>query len=189
MYGGLNGGTLASALNMAESGTSAKMRGAVFLRLSPGAERALQEVEREPVAASFDNDVGAWVAPFVMSTINTRVVRRSSQILGLDFAYQEYVQMKGSLAAPMAFGLAMGGALFEAGLRFSPVRSLLRAVAPAPGSGPSDKTMDRGWFRCYMVARSSDERTARALIADKGDPGNRGDREMPMRVSVGAGDG
>jgi short subunit dehydrogenase-like uncharacterized protein len=171
MRGGINGGTLASALNMAESGAAVKMRDPFLL--SPGAKRPLQELERNPVAAIFDDDVNAWVAPFVMSAINTRVVRRSCQIFGNDFAYQEYIRLRGSFAAPMALGLALGGALFDAGLRFSPVRGLLRALAPAPGSGPSETTMDNGWFRCYLVGHSSDGRTARALIADKGDPGNR----------------
>jgi len=100
-------------------------------------------------------------------------VRRSCQILGVDFAYQEYLKMEGTMAGPLAVGLAAGSAVLKASLSFSPFRQLLRMVAPAPGSGPSEKTMDDGWFRCELVGVASDGRVARALIADKGDPGNR----------------
>lgn len=171
MFGGLNGGTLASALNMAETGADKRMRDPFLL--SPGMQRPLKDFERDPAAAAFDEDTRTWTAPFVMGPINTRVVRRSCQILGLDFAYQEYLKMEGTLAGPLAVGLAAGGALLEAGFHFSPVRQFLRMVAPAPGAGPSEKTMDEGWFRCELVGRASDGRKARALIADHGDPGNR----------------
>jgi short subunit dehydrogenase-like uncharacterized protein len=77
------------------------------------------------------------------------------------------------LFAERAKTVAAGSALFGAGLHFPPFRRLLRAVAPAPGSGPKEETMDNGWFRCELVGRASDGRTARALVADKGDPGNR----------------
>jgi len=33
--------------------------------------------------------------------------------------------------------------------------------------------MDNGWFRCEFIGHASDGRTARVLVADKGDPGNR----------------
>jgi short subunit dehydrogenase-like uncharacterized protein len=169
--GGLNGGTLASALHMAETGTDTRMRDPFLL--SPQIQRPLKDVERDPSAASFDERTHIWMAPFVMSRINTRVVRRSCQILGVDFAYQEYLKIEGTMAGPLAVGIAAGGTLLEAGLRFSPFRQLLRLLAPAPGSGPSETTMEDGWFRCELVGIASDGRIARALIADKGDPGNR----------------
>jgi len=171
MSGGLNGGTVASALNMAETGTDKLMRDPFLL--SPLIQRPLKALERDPATAEFDEDAKAWVAPFVMSAINTRVVRRSCQILGVDFAYQEYLKMDGPMAGPLAVSIAAGTALFEAGLRFSPFRQFMRAVTPAPGTGPGEKTMDDGWFRCELVGQASDGRTARILITDKGDPGNR----------------
>jgi short subunit dehydrogenase-like uncharacterized protein len=108
-----------------------------------------------------------------MSAINTRVVRRSCQILDIHFAYQEFLKIQGTMAGPLAVSVATASALFHAGLRFSPLRQSLRAVAPAPGTGPSEKAMDDGWFRCALVGQASDGCTAHALIADKGDPGNR----------------
>ena len=171
MVGGLNGGTLATALNMAEAGTDKQMRDPFLL--SPGIQRQLKALERDPTAAMFDENTRTWLAPFVMGPVNTRVVRRSCQISGVDFAYQEYLKMEGTMAGPLAVGLAAGSTLLNAGLHLSPLRQLLRMVAPAPGSGPSEKTMDNGWFRCELAGHASDGRIARAIIADKGDPGNR----------------
>jgi short subunit dehydrogenase-like uncharacterized protein len=156
---------------MAETGADKLMRDPFLL--SPSLQRPLKDMERDPAIASFDKNSGVWLAPFVMAPINTRVVRRSCQILGVDFAYQEYLKMQGAMAGPLAVGLAAGSALLEAGLHFSAFRQFLRLLAPAPGDGPSEKTMDDGWFRCELVGQASDGRTARALIADKGDPGNR----------------
>jgi short subunit dehydrogenase-like uncharacterized protein len=168
MRGGLNGGTLASAVNMYESG-SYKAAADLFL-LSPATVRAPRDMERDPVKAIYDADVYAWTAPFVMGSINTRVVRRSCEILGVDFAYQEYTKASGHFAASM---LAGGGAFFQNLLRSSTMRALLQKISPAPGKGPSVETMDHGWFRCTLVGKSSDGRTAQGVISGQGDPGNR----------------
>src|SRR3954453_16534328 len=113
---------------MAETGAEERMRDPFLL--SPRIQRPLEDLERDPLSGAFDADAQAWVAPFVMASINTRVVRRSCQILGTDFVYQEYLKLGGALAGPLAVGIAAGSALFGAGLRFSPFRRFLRAVAP-----------------------------------------------------------
>jgi short subunit dehydrogenase-like uncharacterized protein len=168
MRGGLNGGTLASALNMYASGAD-KAAADLFL-LSPTITRAPRALEQDPVKAVYDEDIHAWAAPFVMGAINTRVVRRSCAISGMDFAYQEYTKAGGHFAAS---ALASGGAFFERLLRSSTTRALLQKISPAPGEGPSVKTMDNGWFRCTLFGRSEDGRTAEGVIAGQGDPGNR----------------
>jgi short subunit dehydrogenase-like uncharacterized protein len=78
MYGGLNGGTLASGLNLYDSGQVTQIR-QPFL-LDPPGEHSSGEIERnqDPEHAEYDPQVDTWIAPFVMSTVNTRIVRRSS---------------------------------------------------------------------------------------------------------------
>lgn len=168
MRGGFNGGTLASVMNMYESG--AYKAAADLFHLSPTVTRAPRALEQDPVNAIYDPDLKAWTAPFVMSGINTRVVRRSCEILGVDFAYQEYARAGSHFAAS---SLATGGAFFQTLMRSSLTRSLLKKVSPAPGEGPSVKTMDGGSFRCTLFGRASDGRTAQGVISDKGDPANR----------------
>jgi short subunit dehydrogenase-like uncharacterized protein len=168
MRGGLNGGTLASAINMYESGAY-KTTADLFL-LSPGVTRPPHDLEKDPVTATFDPDLKSWVAPFVMGAINTRVVRRSCELRGHDFAYQEFTEAGGHFAATM---LAKGGGLFQSMMGSPAMRGVLRKISPAPGEGPSVKTMDHGWFRCKLFGRTRDGRTATGIIRGQGDPGNR----------------
>lgn len=168
MRGGLNGGTFASAVNLFESGQQAIVRD-LFL-LSPGVTRPPRDLERDPRSAAFDPDLQTWTAPFVMGSINTRVVRRSCQIFGAEFAYQEYTNAGSHFAASL---IANGGGLFEKAIASRAMRGLLKKLAPAPGEGPSEKTMDSGWFRCDLIGRAKDGRTARGVIEAQGDPGNR----------------
>lgn len=168
MRGGLNGGTLATVFNMYDSGAIG-LTDDPFL-LSPAITRAPRELERDPVKALYDSDAKGWAAPFVMSKINTRVVRRSCAIRGGDFAYQEYMKFDGRFPAIAA---SMAGGLFERSMHFALARTLLKKVAPAPGEGPSEKTMDDGWFRCDIFGKTSDNRFAHYVVRDTGDPGNR----------------
>jgi short subunit dehydrogenase-like uncharacterized protein len=179
MRGGVNGGTLATAFNVYESGLAAQARDPFLL--NPPGEHSRTEIQKnhDPVAPHFDQRVNAWVGPFVMGPINTRVVRRSAALAagwgeayGLEFSYQEYLKLSGPLGWAQAAGLSAGSALFELALQ-SPLRAALKRLMPPPGSGPSEKTMNEGWFRCELVAETGDSRRVRGLISDQGDPGNR----------------
>jgi short subunit dehydrogenase-like uncharacterized protein len=178
--GGLNGGTLASGFNLQASGQSALVRDPFLL--NPQQEHSKQEMEqnRDPEEPLYDRDMGTWVAPFFMSAINTRVVRRSSalyeqwqELYGPDFSYQEYLKFDEPFAWIKAAGVTAGMALFAGALQQPPIRSLLTPVMPQPGSGPSEKVMEEGWFRCELLGIAMDGRRVHGLIRDQGDPGNR----------------
>ncbi len=179
MAGGVNGGTLATAFNLYESGQAKQARDPFLL--NPFSEHSPEERRRnqDPASPHYDQDLGAWVAPFVMGPINTRVVRRSNALFGQwqapygpNFTYQEYMKFDGALGWLPATGVSTGGALFEVALA-SPLRSLLKSMLPAPGQGPSEKTMNEGWFRCELLGLAEDGRKVRGIIKDQGDPGNR----------------
>jgi short subunit dehydrogenase-like uncharacterized protein len=167
LKGGLNGGTLATIVNMHESGQEKAMADPFLL--SPSITRAPRDIEKDPAGAFHDSDLNTWAAPFMMGTINTRVVRRSCALRGDDFAYQEYMKTRSKFAASTVSGV---GAFFNRTMRSSAVRHILQSIVP-PGQGPSKKTMDTGWFQCTLFGKTSDGRTAQGIIADQGDPGNR----------------
>jgi short subunit dehydrogenase-like uncharacterized protein len=171
MKGGLNGGTLASMLHMYESNAN-KIMSDPFL-LSPSITRPPRDLEIDPSKETYDTDAKAWTSPFIMGKINTRVVRRSCAIRDQDFAYQEYTKFDGSLAGPLALITTAGGSLFDRAMDVPTMRRILRTVSPAPGEGPSQHTMDTGWFRCELIGKASNGRTAQAVVAGQGDPGNR----------------
>jgi short subunit dehydrogenase-like uncharacterized protein len=48
---------------------------------------------------------------------------------------------------------------------------LLDRVLPAPGSGPSEATREKGWFRMVVDAGTEHGGRYRATVAGSGDPG------------------
>ena len=182
MRGGLNGGTLASALNMMESGQAEKMADPFLLNPVGGVPREGLGPHQDPIAPHRDDDFKAWLGPFVMAPINTRVVRRSAALLAaagdpaytLGLTYQEYLRFgSGPLAAVTAAGVSMGMGLGQGAMRLGVGRRIARALAPAPGEGPSQSAMDNGRWRCELVGRASSGQMLRATLSGKGDPGNR----------------
>ena len=182
MRGGVNGGTLASALNMMESGQ--RQRFAEPFLLNPaGSMPTDAAAHADPIAPHHDADFDAWLGPFMMGPVNTRVVRRSAALLAArgdapayaaEFRYQEYLRYgKGPLAAAAAGGVTLGMGLGMAAIRFKPWRSVAEALMPAPGSGPSQAAMDAGSFRCELVGTSVGGHVVRGRVAGRGDPGNR----------------
>jgi short subunit dehydrogenase-like uncharacterized protein len=178
--GGFNGGTLASLFNMLASGQSDAMADP-FLLNPEGMRPANAAAHADPLGPRHDADFSAWLGPFMMSTINTRVVRRSAALLGYaeGYAYQEYLRLgKGPAAALAATTLSVGSFTSQAALRLGLVRKLAQRLAPPPGAGPSEASMDGGSFRAQWVGHSASGKMVRGVIADKGDPGNRATTKM-----------
>jgi short subunit dehydrogenase-like uncharacterized protein len=180
-YGGLNGGTLASAFNIYDSQATQQMNQPFLLNPSPPQTQAKIDRNRDPQLPSFDADLKTWVIPFFMAPINTRIVRRSSalfeqwqQSYGADFTYQEYLKLNDEpLAGLKAIGITAVLGLFISALQQPKLRSRLQPILPQVGSGPSEQRMNEGWFSCELVGTAVDGRKVRGLIRDQGDPGNR----------------
>ena len=179
-YGGFNGGTLASAFNLYDSSGAAQLDDPFLLNPPTPHSQAEVDRNRDPQTPSFDSDLNTWVAPFFMGAVNTRIVRRSCTLYekwqepyGPDFTYQEYLKFDEPLAWLKTMGVTVGLALFMGALQQPQLRSLLQPLLPQPGSGPSEQTMNEGWFSCELVGTAVDGRKVRGLIRDQGDPGNR----------------
>ena len=178
LRGGLNGGTFVSLVNMLETGRSRELADP-FLLNPPRTAPADPLPHADPVAPHHDADFRAWLGPFFMGPINTRVVRRTVALSGEspfapDFRYQEYLRFgRGPGAALAAAGFAFGSLAGQGALAFGPLRWLAAALAPAPGEGPSERAMDGGSFRCDLVGVGERGSLQRGCIAGRGDPGNR----------------
>jgi short subunit dehydrogenase-like uncharacterized protein len=181
LRGEFNGGTIASALAMQESPAAARLADP-FLLDPPQAHHGPEQIaaNRDPRTPHYDSEIGAWLAPFFMGPINTRVVRRSAALharwgaaYGESFRYQEYLRHDGPLAPLAAHAVAAATWLARAALVRPAWRSALRPLLPPPGSGPSEAEMDRGWFRCELHGTGEDGRRLRLDISERGDPGNR----------------
>jgi short subunit dehydrogenase-like uncharacterized protein len=179
MSGGLNGGTATTVTRLYDTGQGALARDPFLLGGGPGPSSSV-EAHRDPTAVTFDADAGAWIGPFVMGAVNTRVVRRSASLYaewgqpyGPDFAYQEYAKYQGRFARARALLTSSGLAVFDAAMRGRGSRRVVRALLPQAGAGPSEKSMDAGWFRCEVIASGDAGRTARVGMFHQGDPSNR----------------
>jgi short subunit dehydrogenase-like uncharacterized protein len=180
LKGGASGGTIASL-----KGAVDDARGDRELRrlledpyaLSPDrdAEPRLGP-ERDLRGVQHDNELGTWIGPFVMGSINTRAVRRSNALRGWAygprFRYREVMGFgSGPRAAAQAGAIAGGVGALAVGLTLAPTRALLDRVLPAPGEGPSERQRERGFFRIEIHARTSDGARYCCHVAADGDPG------------------
>ena len=186
LRGGVNGGTLASLFNIMDS-DQARLMADPFLLNPDAARQALTALDRDPVAPRFDAHFNAWLGPFFMSVINTRVVRRSAALLdyGADFHYQEYLRLgRGLMAAAAATSLSVGMGLSKAAMGFSKIRHMAVKLAPGPGEGPSEASMNGGSFRCELIGKSAGGQVVKGRIEDHGDPGNRGTTKMVCEAAL-----
>lgn len=192
LRGGVSGGTFASL-----SGLLADVRSDPQLRrllldpygLSPDRsaepDRTVADwpSERDPAGIHRDPASGRWLAPFVMSAYNTRIVRRSNALAGYpygrQFRYREYLGLPGGPAGlAAAVGTTAGLGALASGLMFGPTRSLISRFAPAPGEGPSEQVRSRGRFRLEFTADTETGRRLTGEFAGKGDPGYAGTAVM-----------
>ena len=173
--GGLNGGTVASLLNMLkaprrpDSGTGSAPR-----------DGRIRMVTRP----RYDERLGDWIGPFVMAPTNTQVVRRSITLFAewqardedpydSKFVYQEAMRYAPPFGRAKAFAASAGLGLLFAALKRPLTRRLVEPLLPKPGTGPSVRTMDRGWFICDLIGIAADGREANGVFLYDGDPGNR----------------
>ncbi|MFM1988412.1 MAG: hypothetical protein RJA99_1369 [Pseudomonadota bacterium] len=181
LRGGVNGGTLASALGIFDAGDEDAFD-EPFLLSPQDAVPADADRHLDPRWPRRDADFGGWIGPFFMGPVNTRVVRRSAALLAAagdeayapGFAYQEWLKLgRGPLAAAAGGAMAVGAGAARVGLAAPSIRGLARRLLPAPGEGPSERAMDEGRFRCELVARGERGTILRGRVAGRGDPGNR----------------
>ena len=177
--GGVSGGTVDSLrgqLDAVRSDRGLRRLAADPFALSPEREAepdTPQPPDAPPPARAAD---GRWTAPFVMAPFNTRVVRRSNALSGWSYGrslrYGEVMGCgRGPVGALTAAGVTGGLAGLLAAMAFPPTRAVVDRVLPAPGSGPSERTRQRGWFRMVADAGTESGRRYRATAAGRGDPG------------------
>jgi len=185
MRGGASGGTAASMLQVLDevmADPSVRSIVANPRALDPDPRQPRNPAERDVTTVRYSQEAGQWTGPFVMASVNTRVVRRSHALLGYpwgrDFHYTEVAGYGGGvkgLARATSMTTGLGGALLA--LQVKPLRKLLQAkVLPAPGQGPSAEERERGYFVARLLGEGTSPRTGREVrlkgkVAAKGDPG------------------
>lgn len=179
MKGGASGGTVASMVNVIKEATANPALRKELQNPYAVAPQQYRKGVRQPNVTTpvYDNEAKAWLAPFVMAAINTRVVHRShgiqDQPWGADFKYDEAMMMgdgnKGRLRA-MAMTGGLGG--FMAAAAVKPVRGLLeKFVLPKPGEGPSPVEQIAGFYDLRFFGSTASGKKIVTKVTGKGDPG------------------
>ncbi len=180
MRGGVSGGTIDSMRGQVDAARSDRsLRKAMVDPYGLSPDRAAEPDlgnERDPMRPTHDAELGGWLAPFVMGTVNTRVVRRSNALQGYAYGrelrYRELMLAGGLPAGPfVAAGISAGIAGLVAGLSIPPTRKLLDRVLPDPGEGPDEKARERGFFKIDVHAQTSSGARFVCRIEAPGDPG------------------
>ena len=178
--GGWSGGTVDSIRGVLDEVRTDTAQRAVLAdpyALSPdrAAEPDLGR-QADAVLPTYDRQLGRWVAPFVMASYNTRIVRRSDALLGHaygpGFRYREVMGVGRSPLAPVLAGAVSAGlGALVAGMVLPPTRVVLDRVLPRPGTGPSPHVRRSGHFHVEVHTRTSTGARYVATVAAQGDPG------------------
>ena len=179
--GGLNGGTIATMLNkLATSGNKQKVQPDALI---PESQRAHGPKLKAPKGAQFFGFVrriARWSTPFIMSGVNARVVYRSVQQMHeskaynfSSFGYSEQSSL-GKWYAPWSFLLTTKLLLSLAILGpFAWFRKLLSWFVPKPGQGPSEESIESGFFRMRVFAENTSGQKEEISCFFAGDPSNK----------------
>lgn len=177
--GGFSGGTAASLINVVKelkSTPTLRRELADPYSLCPSSRKARPK-QPQVLAAEYDEDFGSWITPFVMGSINTRIVHRSNALsggaYGAGFRYDEAVLtgagIKGSLAAT-GMSLALGGFMLASAITPSRL-ALERFVLPGPGEGPSPEAQAKGFFDLRFFGETAGGDSIRTKVTGDRDPG------------------
>ena len=183
MRGGLSGGTIDSMRHQLD--TIKKDRRLRRLAASPyslSPDRAGEpDLGRQDDTATLrgsdiDPRLRGTLAPFVMASYNTRVVRRSNALrewtYGRAFRYREAMSVGASPLSPViAHGTRLGLGALIVGLSLPPTRYLLDRVLPKPGEGPNERARNAGHFTMDIFAGTTSGVRYTARVRAKGDPG------------------
>ena len=179
MKGTASGGTVASMLNIVEQASADPELRRILSNpyaLAPAGMRT--GVRQHNVTVPMrDEASGRWVAPFIMASVNTRVVHRSHALSGRpwggDFMYDEAMLTgTGPMGVAKAGALSGGIGTFMAAASVSPLRKVLaEKVLPKPGEGPSPEAQAAGFFDLRFFGTTPSGATITTKVTGDRDPG------------------
>ena len=172
--GGVSGGTTETGFSMGDLKLGKKMNDPFVLNPEKSVSNEQKLLSSDSVGIKKNNLIESWTGPFIMAISNTRVVRRSAALLelnqegyGVNFTYQEHAfYKKFRTALLVTFVTLLFGLILS-----TPIRKLVRPLLPKPGEGPSEETMENGFFDSFFTAELDNGEKKLFRVHGKGDPG------------------
>ena len=177
--GGLSGGTIASMATIFEEvGKDKSRRKQVANPYLLNDDKDAPNVRQANVSKpEYDSEHKRWLAPFVMASINTRIVHRTNQLLGYeygrDFKYDEAMWMQDGVKGQLSsYAMSAGLFGFATAMMVKPSRELLaKHVLPKSGSGPSAEEQANGYFDIRLFGTTANKDTIHTKVTGDKDPG------------------
>lgn len=190
--GGLSGGTIASmATIFAEVGQDKSRRKQLanpYLLNDDNQAPSVRQVSH--AKPTFDAEHDRWLAPFIMDSINTRIVHRSNQLLDYpysrDFKYDEAMWMPAGIKGrAMSYALTAGIGGFAVAMSFAKSRELLSDhVLPKSGDGPSADEQENGYFDIRFFGSTAAGETITTKVTGDKDPGYGSTSQMLVQAAL-----
>ena len=174
--GGASGGTIASVLNLVkEASADASLREELADPYSISPPVDYKRPRQKPIlSATYDQVAGSWIAPFVMASVNERVVQRSNALLHYhnQFQYNEAIQTgKGPSGFIGATTVTAATGAFMLAAAVSPLRTAVNWFLPKPGEGPSLEAQQKGYFTHDVYGQTDAGQTLTVRVSGDRDPG------------------
>ena len=177
--GGLSGGTVASMATIFEEvGKDKSRRKQVANPYLLNDDADVPNVRQKNISKpEYDSEHSRWLAPFVMASINTRIVHRTNQLTdyeyGREFKYDEAMWMKDGVKGQLtSYALSAGLFGFATTMMFKPSRELLsKHVLPKSGSGPSKSEQENGYFDIRFFGYTASNDSISTKVTGDRDPG------------------
>ncbi|MEN6669713.1 saccharopine dehydrogenase NADP-binding domain-containing protein [Psychrobacter sp. B38] len=190
--GGLSGGTIASMATIFEEVGQDKSRrkqvaNPYLLNDDKNAPNVRQTNISKP---EYDSEHNRWLAPFVMASINTRVVHRTNQLLdydyGREFKYDEAMWMKdGMKGKASSYAMSAGLFGFATAMMIKPSREFLsKHVLPKSGSGPSKDEQENGYFDIRFFGQTAKKEALTTKVTGDKDPGYGSTSQMLSQAAL-----
>lgn len=191
LKGGASGGTIASGLNLyKEAARDTELQKEMRDPYSLCPEGHSFSVRQHNVTVEHDADYDEWAGPFIMASINTRVVLRSNSLVegfyNENFRYSEAMltgkDKRGEKAAKrLSFGTKVAGIAMV----FAPLRWLAtRFFLPSPGEGPSPEQQFNGCYDLRLLGKTERGEEVRVKITGDRDPGYGSTAKMLAQAGI-----
>lgn len=178
MKGGASGGTIASGLNVyKEAARDPDLREELKDWYSLCPQDHGFSGKQKSVKVEYDEDFESWAGPFIMASINTRIVLRSNSLVdgfySTDFRYNEAMLTgDGKKGEKAAKRLARGTRWGTVAMAIPPIRWFVsKLFLPKPGEGPSPEQQLNGFYELSFVGQTDNGDRVRATVKGDRDPG------------------
>jgi len=176
--GGISGGTYASLSNVTKEAFKDKNIFKVITNpygLNPINEQTGPD-KNDLRKIVFDKVSKNWIGPFIMASINTKIVRRSNALMnyiyGKDFTYNEAtLSGEGFTGKIKAYTLVIPLVILMSAKPGSLLKKIVDFILPKPGEGPNKKNRESGFYNLRFYVKLEDDSNAFAKVTGDMDPG------------------